>query len=113
MPVGRADSDRRGQGRQNPWADPRMAAMSRRPGAGSYDASVVPTSIPPAPQAMSGPGHDRPHIISHVFGLPKLGWYRRQVEEKERRQHAAIAYGDSSQKVTDVPASMVYSNGGR
>ena len=101
------------RGGQNPWADPRMAAMPRRPGAGSYDASVVPSSIPAAPEAMSGPGHDRPHVISHVFGLPQLGRLRREREEQQRKQHAAIAYGDPNQKVTELPASMVYSNGSR
>jgi hypothetical protein len=98
---------------QNPWADPRMAAMSRPPGAGSYDASVVPSSIPAAPQAMSGPGHDRPHIISHVLGLPQVGRLRREREEKQRQQHAAIVYGDPNQKVNELPASMVYSKGSR
>ena len=101
------------RGGQNPLADPRLAAMSRRPGAGSFDASVVPTSIPAAPDAMSGPGHDRPHIISHVLGLPQLGRLRRDREEKERQHHAAIAYGDPNRKVTEVPASVVYSNGSR
>jgi hypothetical protein len=107
VPIGVA------RGGQNPLADPRMASMSRAPGAGSYDASVVPTSIPQAQEAMGGPGHDRPKIISHLFGLPMLGWHRRQAEEQERRQHAAIAYGDSSQKVTEVPASVIYPGGGK
>ena len=66
------------------------------------------SSIPPAPTAMSGPGHDRPHIISHVFGLPKLGKLHEERVEKRREQHAAIAYGDPNQKVTDLPASVVY-----
>ncbi|MGP0065441.1 MAG: hypothetical protein ACLQGP_17785 [Isosphaeraceae bacterium] len=107
VPVGVA------RGAQMPSADPLMAAMARRPGAGSYDASVVPTSIPAAPQAMSGPGHNRPHIISHIFGLPQLGRHRREQEAKERQQHAAIAYGDANKKVNELPASMVYSNGSR
>ncbi len=50
-------------------ADPRMAQAMRRPAGGAYDPSVVPTSIPPAPAPMSGPGHNRPHVISHVLGL--------------------------------------------
>ena len=80
-----------GDGR--PYGDPRMAAMGSRPGAGgSYDPSVMPTSVPPAQVAMQGPGHDRPHIISHLLGLPKLGQIRREREEKEREKHAAIAY---------------------
>ena len=62
---------------------------------------------------MNGPGHDRPHIISHVFGLPQLGRLRRERQEKERQQHASISYGDANKPVKELPASMVYSNGGR
>lgn len=93
--------------------DPRMAAMGPRPGArGSYDPSVTPTSIPPAQVAMQGPGHDRPHIIGHLLGLPKFGQIRRDREQKERDKHAAIAYGDQAAKVTELPASMVYGKDG-
>ncbi|HEX3448603.1 MAG TPA: hypothetical protein VHS97_10145 [Isosphaeraceae bacterium] len=88
--------------------DPRMAAMGPRPGAGAYDPSVVPTSIPPAQVALSGPGHDRPHVISHLLGIPKMGTIRRKIEDKERQKHAAIAYDQPGGKVTDLPASMVY-----
>jgi hypothetical protein len=93
---------------QNPWADPRMAA-AHRPGAGPYDPAVVPSRIPPAPAAMSGPGHDRPHIISHVLPIPKLGRHWQERQDRRREQHAAIAYGDTQEKVTELPASMVYS----
>ena len=79
---------------------------------GSYDPSVTPTSIPPAQVAMQGPGHDRPHIISHLLGLPKFGQIRRDREQKERDKHAAIAYGDQGAKVTELPASMVYGKDG-
>ncbi len=101
------------RGGQNPWADPRMAAMAPRPGgAGPYDPSVVPSSMPPAQSAVAGPGHDRPHIISHILGLPLMGTHRRQREEREREKHAAIAYGDPKQKVTELPSSMVYGKDG-
>ncbi len=95
---------------QGPAGGPRMAAMGgARPGAaGPYDPSVVPTSIPPAQVAMEGPGHNRPHIISHLLGLPKLGQIRRDREDKEREKHAAIAYDQPGAKVTEIPASMVY-----
>ncbi len=93
--------------------DPRMAAMGAAPGAGgSYDPSVTPTSVPPAQVAMQGPGHDRPHIIGHLLGLPKFGQIRRDREEKERDKHAAIAYDEPGAKVTELPASMVYGKGG-
>ena len=92
---------------------PRMAAAGARPGAaGAYDPSVVPTAIPPAQVAMEGPGHDRPHIISHLLGLPKLGQIRRGREDKEREHHAAIAYDQPGAKVSELPASMVYGPGG-
>lgn len=90
--------------------DPRMAATGPRPGAGAYDPSVVPTStsIPPAQVALSAPGHDRPHVISHLLGIPKIGAIRREREDKERQKHAAIAYDQPGAKITDLPASMVY-----
>jgi hypothetical protein len=96
------------RGGLNAQFDPRMAAAMPRPGAGSYDPSVKMTSVPPAPSPMNGPGHNRPHIISHVFGLPILGKHHEERVEKRREHHAAEAYGDSNEKVTDLPASMVY-----
>jgi hypothetical protein len=101
------------RGAQNPWADPRMAAMAPRPGAaGPYDPSVVPSSLPPAQSAMASPGHDRPHVISHILGLDVFSRHREARHEKAREKHAAIAYGDPNQKVTELPASMVYGKGG-
>jgi len=95
---------------QAQWADPRMAAMGQRPatGAGAYDSSVVPTSLPPAQVALAGPGHDRPRIIGHLLGIPKFGQIRRAQADQERQKHAAIAYDQTNQPVTSVPASMVY-----
>jgi hypothetical protein len=91
--------------------DPRMAAMGPRPAGGPYDPSVVPTSTPPAQVALAGPGADRPHIIGHLLGIPKLGQMRRAAEDKERQKHAAIAYDQPNAKVSELPASMVYGNG--
>ncbi len=88
--------------------NPRMAAAGRRAGAGGFDPSVVPTSIPPAQVALEGPGHDRPHVIGHLLGIPKFGAIRREREDKERQKHAAIAYDQPGAKVTELPASMVY-----
>ena len=97
------------RGGQNPsWADARMAAMAPR----RVQGRTIPRSSPPAcrrlSSAIAGPGHDRPHIISHILGIPLIGTHRRQREQRERENHAAIAYGDSKQKVTELPASMVY-----
>jgi hypothetical protein len=96
---------------QGGYGDPRMAAMGARP-SGSYDPSVMPTSIPPAQQAIEGPGHNRPHIISHLLGLPKLGTIRRAREDKEREKHASIAYGEQNTKVTELSTEMVYGKNG-
>jgi hypothetical protein len=96
------------RGGQGAMADPRMAAAMPHPGAGSYDPAVMPTSVPRPPTPMSGPGHNRPHIISHTLGLPILGKHHEQRVEKRREQHAAIAYGDPDKKVTELPASVVY-----
>jgi len=93
-----------------PSGDPRMAAG--RPGgagAGAYDPAVVPTNLPPAQVALAGPGHDRPHIISHLLGIPKFGQARRAREDQERQKHASIAYDQPDHPVTELPASMVYS----
>ncbi len=93
-------------------ADPRMAAMGARPGNGTVDPAVVPTNIPPAQAAVVSSSSGRPHIISHLFGLPMVGAHRREREEREREKHASIAYGESQQAVTDLPASVVYGKGG-
>jgi hypothetical protein len=95
---------------------PRMAAMgARTPGAaGPYDPSVVPTSaIPPAQVAMKNPEHEKRYkVIAHVLGVPKFGQWRRAEEDKERQKHAAIAYDQPGAKVSEIPASMVYGQGG-
>ncbi len=88
--------------------DPRMAALGGRGGPGPVDPAVVPTNLPPAQSAISSPPSSRPHIISHLLGLPLLGTHRREREEKERDKHASIAYGQTGAPVTDLPASVVY-----
>jgi hypothetical protein len=57
---------------------------------------------------MSGPGHDRPHVISHMLRIPKIGSHWQERQDKRREQHASIAYGEKDQKVSELPASMVY-----
>ena len=93
---------------------PQMAAAGARPGGlGPYDPSVVPTSIPPAQVAMKNPEHEKRYkVIAHVLGVPKFGQRRRAEEDKERQKHAAIAYDQPGAKVTEIPASMVYGQGG-
>lgn len=96
------------RGAQMAMADPRMAPAVPRHGAGSYDPAVMQTSVPPPPTPMSGPGHNRPKVISHIFGLPILGQHHQERVEKRRARHSAIVYGDPNQKVAELPASVVY-----
>jgi hypothetical protein len=93
--------------------DPRMAAVPRRPGAGPYDPSVMASSLPPPQTPMNGPGHDRPHIISHLLGLPRIGQHWQERDEKRREKHASIAYDQPNTVVTELPASAVYSKNDR
>jgi hypothetical protein len=85
-----------------------MAAAGAKPGAGPYDASVMPTALPPAQTALPGPTHNRPHVIGHLLGLPQFGQARRERDAKAREKHAAIAYDQSNRDVTELPASVVY-----
>jgi hypothetical protein len=101
------------RGHQAAWGNQRLATSGMRANAGPYDPSVVPTSLPPAQVALAGPGHDRPHVISHMLGLPKIGRHAREREAKARAKHAAIAYGEPNRAVTELPASMVYARGNR
>ena len=71
---------------RRPHGDPAWPRWALVRALGPYDPSVVPTSVPPAQVAMQGPGHDRPHIISHLLGLPILGQRRRDREDKERAE---------------------------
>ena len=96
------------RGSLNAAADPRMAAAMPRPGAGSYDPAVRPTSVPAPPTPMPGPGHNRPHVISHLLGLPIIGKHHEERVERRREAHSAEAYGDPNEKVTELPASVVY-----
>jgi hypothetical protein len=56
-------------------------------------------------------GHNRPHILTHLFGLDSIG--QRGREERERRsreKHASIPYQQplSGSRVDDVPSKLVY-----
>jgi hypothetical protein len=95
------------------WAGARGAAAGARPGVGAYDPSVMPTAMPPAQVALTGPGSDRPHVISHLLGIPKFGRIRRDREDKERQKHASITYDRSASQVTELPASLVYGKDGK
>jgi hypothetical protein len=105
-PVGVARST------QPAWANPSMVAAGARPGAGPYDPSVMPSSVPPPQDAIPGPAFSRPHLIRNVLHLPEFGERRRERAEKAREKHAAIAYDQAPAPVTELPASMVYGKNG-
>jgi hypothetical protein len=97
---------------QSQWNGPRMASSATRPGPGSYDPSVLPTSTIPAQTALATPGSSRPHIITHMLGLHTL---HRPLHDKKleqaREQHASIAYDPPAKPVNELPASVVYGKG--
>jgi hypothetical protein len=86
------------------WANARQPAPNRQAKAPS-DSALMPTSFNPvAPE-----GSNNPHILRHLFGLDAIGSLsRREAERRAREKHAAIAYGQKDQPVTELPASMVY-----
>lgn len=75
------------------------------------DSALMPSSMSPNP--VTGHGHNRPHIISHVFFLDGIGKRSRTARARaQEERHAAIPYGpQAEQKVTELPASMVYGRG--
>jgi hypothetical protein len=96
---------------------PRYAAAPVPPGFGAgrpgmapgpRDPSVMMSGYSPAP--VEPPGVNRPHILTHLFGVSALGRHHR--EERERREeakHASIPYGPQpAPAVNDLPARMVY-----
>jgi hypothetical protein len=99
------------QNRPAAWVNPQVAGAGMRAGAGPYDPAVVQSSLPPAQTALEDGGHNHPHIIRHLLGIPEFGQRRRQREDKEREKHAAIAYGQPGAPVTELPVSMVYGKG--
>ena len=97
---------------QAQWNNPRLASLPPRPGAGSYDPSVRPSSAVPAQTALDTQTSNRPHILSHLFGIGGISRQLREVrEDKSREAHASIAYDAPSQPVNEVPASAVYGKG--
>lgn len=92
-------------------ATPRMASRPApapaRPGAGPRDASLMTSSYSPAPPV--APGANRPHVLSHLFGLSDLGRESRAKYERRREEaHASIPYGTQAPTVTELPAKAVY-----
>jgi hypothetical protein len=99
MPIGVVGS--RLAGNAPPLANP----------AAARDAMLMPSSMSSNP--VTSPDHHRPHIISHAFFLDAIGKRSRFARERAREErHASIPYGPQpEQKVTELPASMVYGRG--
>ena len=77
------------------WASPgKQPPVGRRPQTrrGSYDASVMPSSMIPAPTGLTNPSGGRPHVISHLLGVGTMSReYRQNRDSKSRERHAAIS----------------------
>jgi hypothetical protein len=75
------------------------------------DPMLMPATM--APDPVRNPGLNRPHVVSHLFGVSAIG--RRSSEARERRnreKHASIPYGPQAQHpLTELPMSMVYGRG--
>jgi len=85
---------------------PRLAARVPGP-AGSRDGAVTMSNYSPAP--LQAAGANRPHILSHLFGISDIGRVRREAAERRSEEaHASIPYGTDGPTVTDVPAKVVY-----
>jgi hypothetical protein len=83
-------------------------------GAPSFSsAAATPRVVPPAPTPIPPPRSRRPHILGHIFflsgrTLPE-DMYETRLSRREAK-HAAIAYGEKTNPVIDVPSSVVYGN---
>jgi hypothetical protein len=87
----------------------RIGSVANARSTGSSDPSVMPTSFNTEPY--DAVGHNRPHVLSHVFGLDAIGRHGREANARRKEEkHASIPYQSlSDQKVVeDVPARVVY-----
>jgi hypothetical protein len=83
------------------------SAMPAAPPGGPRDPAVMPTSV--ARDPIAPPGQNRPHVLSHLFGVSRIGRDRAEVNARKiEEKHASISYGSPTQAVQDVPASVVY-----
>ncbi|WP_422927400.1 hypothetical protein [Singulisphaera sp. PoT] len=90
--------------------------MAGRRQAAPTDGSVTPTSMPAASNPIDPGPSGNPKILMHLFGVSAFTRDIREGfqmnEQKKRDKHAAISYDAAAQKVTDLPASVVYGQGG-
>ena len=86
---------------------PRIAAAAVPGSARSLDSAVAASSYSPTPPQPVGV--NRPHILSHLFGISDIGRLRREsAERRSEEAHASITYGTENPIVTELPAKAVY-----
>ncbi len=94
-------------------ATARRGFLARRsPTAAPADNAVMPSSIAPASDPIDPGGSGNPYVLSHLFGLAA---FRRDIkdgleakQQRKRDKHAALSYDPATEKVQELPASMVY-----
>jgi hypothetical protein len=79
-----------------------------RPGMGGLrDNAVMMSSMAEAP--IKPPGANRPHVLSHLFGVSAIGRDWREERARHRGEsHASIPYGQPTQPINELPAKVVY-----
>lgn len=77
---------------------------------GHQAAAPSMANLPAAPMGVSSssPGINRPALVSHVLGLPKLGGWSRAREARRREAHAAIRFDNVPSTVSSIPAAWVH-----
>jgi hypothetical protein len=91
----------------------RPTAGMPTPGAmGPAGSSPFNPAVGPSGPAFSGPGsfpgHRRPSVLAHLFGISGRNRWAEAQEAERRSRHAAISYGPNGQTPAEIPASMVY-----
>jgi hypothetical protein len=91
----------------------RPAAGTPTPGAmGPAGSSPYNPAVGPSGPAFSGPGafpgHHRPSVVAHLFGISGRNRWAEAREAQRRSSHASISYGPNGQTASEIPASMVY-----
>jgi hypothetical protein len=79
-----------------------------RPGSSPYNPAVGPPNGPAFSGPNAFPGHRRPSVVAHLFGLSGRNRLSEAREAQSRSRHASISYGSGGQATSELPASMVY-----
>lgn len=114
-PMGRASVGGEGGGDPTPvgMVSPSIASYAPRSAVAPHarDSAVAQSSY--SPSAPRPAGANRPHVISHLFGISAIGRDAREAfARKSEDKHASIPYGVQSSTVDELPARMVYGRNG-